>query len=91
MRSRAVSLPRLCWASMRACAAAGPRPVAAAFQLFQDFLHIRSPCDGPQAVNSMGPKGRKWRRIQACPCLSLAWTRSRPWSIVAASPIIVAW
>ena len=35
-------------------AAPCPRPVAADFKLFQDFLHSRSPCDGPKTVNSMG-------------------------------------
>ena len=35
-------------------AAAGPRPVAADFKLFQDFLHSRSPSDAPMTVNSMG-------------------------------------
>ena len=39
MRSRAVSLPRLCCASMRACAAAEAGLLAALFELVEDVLH----------------------------------------------------
>ena len=45
-------------------AAPGPRPVAADFKLFQDFLHSRSPDDAPMTVNSMGLRWRKWRRFR---------------------------
>ena len=39
MRSRAVSLPRLCCASMRAVAAAQAGLLAALFQPVEDVLH----------------------------------------------------
>ncbi len=41
-------------------AAAGAGFVAANLELFQDFLHGRSPCDAPMTVNSMGHESRKW-------------------------------
>ena len=46
MRSRAVSLPRLCCASMRACAAAEAGLLAALFQLVEDVLHA-GPFENP--------------------------------------------
>ena len=39
MRSRAVSLPRLCWASMRALPAAGARPLAPLFEFLENVFH----------------------------------------------------
>ncbi len=39
MRSRAVSLPRLCWASMRFWAPAEAGLGAAAFEFGDDFFH----------------------------------------------------
>ena len=41
MRSRAVSLPRLCCASMRACPAAQAGLLAALFQPVEDVLHAQ--------------------------------------------------
>ena len=43
MRSRAVSLPRLCWASMRFFAAAEAGLLPPLFQPVEDVLHCRAP------------------------------------------------